>query len=206
MIARGAAPFVLGPLLGMVPFAALVLVFEDPRWSYPSLPLGIAFAFGLVFFRDPHRERGRGIVSPADGRVLASDAENGTLTVFMGIHNVHVNRAPIDGRVVSVVHSAGGHAPAYAEGAATNERVETILETALGPVALTQVAGVFARRIVPYVKKGDMVRKGQRIGMIRFGSRVELRLPRGVRLSVRAGDKVRAGETTVAEVGVGDPP
>lgn len=200
MIARGAGPFVLAPLLAMVPFAALPLFLGDPAWSYPSLPLGIAFVFGLVFFRDPHREPGRGIVSPADGRVLAADVANRTLTVFMGIHNVHVNRAPLEGVVGSVVHTDGGHAPAYAPGAVTNERVETTLQTSLGPVTVIQVAGVFARRIVPYVRRGDRVRKGQRIGMIRFGSRVELRLPRGVRLAVRVGDKVRAGETTVAEV------
>jgi len=206
VIARGGGPFVVAPLLVMVPFAALALLLEDPRWSYPALPLGIAFVFGLVFFRDPQREIGPGIVSPADGRVLAADSEEGILTVFMGVHNVHVNRAPLDGRVVSVVHTDGGHAPAYAEDAATNERVETTLDTAVGRVTVTQIAGVFARRIVPYVRRGDTVRKGQRIGMIRFGSRAELRLPEGVLITVRVGDKVRAGETTVAEVGLGLPP
>ena len=200
MIARGAGPFVFAPLLGMLPLAALALILEDPRWSYPSIPLGIAFLFSLVFFRDPYREKGPGIVSPADGRILAADPDRGKLVVFMGIFNVHVNRAPLDGRVASVVHTAGGHAPAYSEDAGANERVETVLETQFGLVRMTQVAGVFARRIVPYVRRGDAVRKGQRIGMIRFGSRVELTLPRGVRLSVRVGDKVRAGESTVAEV------
>jgi phosphatidylserine decarboxylase len=78
--------------------------------------------------------------------------------------------------------------------------VETVLDTPLGPLRITQVAGVFARRIVPYVRRGDGVRKGQRIGMIRFGSRVELVLPPGVRITARVGDKVRAGETTVGEV------
>ena len=200
MIARGAGLFVFAPLLGMLPLAAFALILEDPRWSYPSIPLGIAFLFSLMFFRDPYREKGPGIVSPADGRILAAEPGSGKITVFMGIHNVHVNRAPLDGRVASVVHTAGGHAPAYTEGAAANERVEMVLETRLGLVRVTQVAGVFARRIVPYVRRGDAVRKGQRIGMIRFGSRVELILPRGVRLSVRVGDKVRAGQTTVAEV------
>jgi len=184
----------------MMPLAALALILEDPRWSYPSIPLGIAFLFAIVFFRDPYRGKGPGIVSPADGRILTADSGSGKIVVFMGIHNVHVNRAPLDGRVGSVVHTPGGHAPAYAESAAANERVQTVLETQFGPVKVTQVAGVFARRIVPYVRRGDAVRKGQRIGMIRFGSRVELILPRGLRLSVRVGDKVRAGETTVAEV------
>ena len=200
MIARGAAPFVFGPLVAMLPFAALALLLRDPRWSYASIPLGLAFLFSLVFFRDPYRVKGAGIVSPADGRVLVADADRGRLVVFMGILNVHVNRAPFDGRVASVVHTRGGHAPAYAERAARNERVETVFETRLGRVTMTQVAGVFARRIVPYVRRGDAVRKGQRVGMIRFGSRVELVLPPGVRFTVQAGDKVRAGETTVAEV------
>jgi phosphatidylserine decarboxylase len=187
----------------MAAFGALVLVFEDARWSYASLPLGLAFVFMLVFFRDPPRTAGTGIVSPADGRVLRVDAANRRLTVFMGVSNVHVNRAPIDGRVASVVRTPGGHAPAYEDEAAHNERVEIILETDVGLVSVTQVVGVFARRIVPYVRRGDRVRKGQRIGMIRFGSRVEVALPRGARLVAKEGAIVRAGETTIAEVADG---
>ncbi|HYS70874.1 MAG TPA: phosphatidylserine decarboxylase, partial [Thermoplasmata archaeon] len=83
------------------------------------------------------------------------------------------------------------------------ERVETVLETPIGPVTLVQVAGTVARRIVTYRAEGDRVKKGQRIGMIRFGSRVEVTLPGDVRFVVRPGDRVRAGETTVAEVGRG---
>lgn len=201
VIARGAGPFVLAPLLAMVPFAALALLLEDPVWSYVSFPLGIAFVFGLMFFRDPYRELGKGIVSPADGRVLTADPAKATLTVVMSVLNVHVNRSPLAGRVVSMEHTPGTHAPAASSRTSRNERVETVLETSLGPLRLTQVAGVFARRIVPYVGPGDTVRKGQRIGIIRFGSRVELSLPGGAILSVREGDKVRAGTTTIAEPG-----
>lgn len=200
MIARGAGPFLFVPLFGMAAFGALVLVFEDVRWSYGSLPLALAFVFMLAFFRDPPRAPGTGIVSPADGRVLRADAANRRLTVFMSVSNVHVNRAPLDGRVASVVRTPGGHAPAYADEAVHNERVEIVLDTDIGLVTVTQVAGVFARRIVPYVRRGDRVRKGQRIGMIRFGSRVEVALPRGARLAAKEGEIVRAGETTIAEV------
>ena len=175
------------------------IAFEVPWLLLPGLPLGIAFLVLLVFFRDPERRPGRGIVSPADGRVLEAD-EAGRLVVFMGLSNVHVNRAPLDGRIAAMMHTRGGHAPAYRPEARQNERVETVLETAIGPVKLVQVAGTIARRIVTYRSEGDRVKKGQRIGMIRFGSRVEVTLPAGVRFLVRPGDRVRAGETTVAEV------
>ncbi len=200
MIARGGAPLVFSPLVGMAAFLGLTLALEDSRFSYAGLPLGLLFLFLLAFFRDPERVPGRGVVSPADGRVLAADAERGALTIFMGVTNVHVNRAPWDGRITRMTHSPGGHAPAYAPEASKNERLETVLDTKLGPIRITQVAGVFARRIVPYRREGDRVKKGQRIGMIRFGSRVEIVLPKGVKVVARVGQRVRAGETTVAVV------
>lgn len=200
MIARGSAAIVFAPVLAMVAVAAAALGLEDAGLTLWSVPLAVAFLFLLSFFRDPDRVPGGGIVSPADGRVLEVDPVRRTMTVFMGLRDVHVNRAPVDGRVARASYAPGGHAPAYRPTAARNERLESVLDTPLGPVGLLQVAGVFARRIVPYVREGDTVRKGQRIGMIRFGSRVELTLPEGVRLVVRRGDRVRAGETTVAEV------
>jgi phosphatidylserine decarboxylase len=184
----------------MIGAMAAALLLQNIYAVYASLPLGLLFLFFLAFFRDPERVPGRGIVSPADGRVLHADAERGVLTVFMNLHNVHVNRAPWDGRVTRMTYTPGGHAPAYRREAAHNERLETVLDTDLGQVRILQVAGVFARRIVPYRREGDRVKKGQRIGMIRFGSRVELTLPRGVRLVAKVGDRVRAGETTVAVV------
>jgi len=135
--------------------------------------------------------------------VLEADAANGRLIIFMGLTNVHVNRAPFDGRIADVTRTPGRHAPAYRPEARENERVETVLVSALGTFRVVQVAGTIARRIVPYRQEGDRVKKGQRIGMIRFGSRVELTLPKGARLVVRAGDRVRAGESTVAEVSRG---
>ena len=203
MIARGASPLVFAPLVGTAACMALAILFGARELLYPGLPLGLLFLFLLAFFRDPDRRLGRGIVSPADGRVIEADGERNRVTVFMGVHNVHVNRAPWDGRITKMTYSPGGHAPAYAPEAARNERLETVLDTPLGPIRITQVAGVFARRIVPYRREGDRVKKGQRIGMIRFGSRVELVLPPGVRIVVRVGERVRAGESTVAEVAGG---
>jgi len=200
VIARGGATLVLAPLIGTAACMFAAIVFAVRELLYPGLPLGLLFLFFLVFFRDPERVTGRGIVSPADGRVIEADAERNRVTVFMGVTNVHVNRAPWDGRITRMRHSPGGHAPAYTPEASRNERLESVLDTPLGPIRITQVAGVFARRIVPYWREGDRVKKGQRIGMIRFGSRVELVLPRDVRIVVRVGERVRAGESTVAEV------
>lgn len=206
MIARGSAPLVFAPLAAMVAVGFSALLLESMRVTLWSVPLFLAFLFLLAFFRDPERATGRGIVSPADGRVLEADPATGRLVVFMGLQNVHVNRAPASGRVASMSYTSGGHAPAYDAKASRNERLETVLVTAHGTIAIAQVAGVFARRIVPYVREGDRIKKGQRIGMIRFGSRVELTLPEGVRLVVGPGVKVRAGETTVAEVPDGGVP
>lgn len=200
MIARGSAAFVFAPLSGMVAVGVAALVFENMRITLWSVPLFLVFLFALVFFRDPERRPGDGIVSVADGRVLEADHERRKVVVFLGLRNVHVNRAPLDGRVSHMEYERGGHAPAYSPRAVDNERLETLLDTALGPVRVLQVAGILARRIVPYVIEGDRVKKGQRIGMIRFGSRVELTLPEGTRLVVGRGEKVRAGETTVAVV------
>lgn len=200
MLARGSAAFVLLPALGMVASLAAALAFSSVAALYAGLPLGVLFLFAVVFFRDPERVPGRGVVSPADGRILAADPDRRTLTVFMNLTNVHVNRAPWAGRISRMTYSPGGHAPAYRAEAARNERLETVLDTDVGQFRITQVAGVFARRIVPYRREGDRVNKGARVGMIRFGSRVELALPRGVRIVAGVGDRVRAGETTVAEV------
>ncbi|MBI4417078.1 MAG: phosphatidylserine decarboxylase, partial [Euryarchaeota archaeon] len=193
MIARSTAGLVLAPLVGMAAIAAAALLLEDMRITQWTLPLTVVFLFLLVFFRDPDRVPGPGIVSAADGRVLVADEAQRTLVVFMNLHNVHVNRAPFDGRVARTTYTPGGHAAANRDEAAANERLETVLETALGPITVVQVAGLLARRIVPYVRPGDRVKKGQRIGMIRFGSRLELIVPEGVRFVVRSGDKVRAG-------------
>ena len=174
-----------------------------------SLALLICTVFLLVFFRDPDRKVGKGVVSPADGRIKGVDqvndedvGESYLITFFMNTWNVHVNRAPFDGTVSSLVPCRGEHAPAFLKQADRNEKLVTILDTPVGRMKIVQVAGMVARRIVPYIHKGEQLKKGQRIGIIRFGSRVDLYLPCNTikRVCVHKGMTVRAGEDTVAEI------
>jgi phosphatidylserine decarboxylase len=169
--------------------------------------------FFVVFFRDPEREPAAGVASPADGRVVRIDSiddpELGRvdrLSIFMSPKDVHVNRFPLDGRVVSVTHIDGGHIPAFDKDSDRNERVVTVLETALGRVKVIQIAGTVARRIVPYISGGEPAVKGIRMGLIRLGSRCDLLVPPGsVRWTVQLKQQVHAGSTQVGEP-TGAPP
>ncbi len=199
MIARGSAGIVVAPAIPMVAILAGVLVFESMALALLTIPFGLAFVAFLVFFRDPPRRIGRGIVSPADGRVVVADRGTRRVAIFMGLRDAHVNRAPMAGVIASKRYRPGGFARASTPGSEANERVEWTFRTDVGVLRLAQVAGIFARRIVPYLDVGDKVKKGQRIGLVRFGSRVELTLPPGSRLAVSVGERVRAGETTIAE-------
>jgi len=155
--------------------------------------LFIAFAlFTTYFFRDPERKIGEGVVSPADGKI--DFIEGRRLEIFMSPFDCHVNRAPWDGRILSVKFIEGSTPPAFIRkrGVRTNE---ILIESEDGMFRVLQMAGIFARRIVSYVKEGDVVRKGQKIGMIRFGSRVVLEIPEGFRFVRKVGEKVKAGET-----------
>lgn len=136
------------------------------------------------------------MVSPADGLVVEATDED--VAIFMSHLNVHVNRSPLEGRVAKIEHSGGGHRPAFLRSSSKNERNLIVLDTPDGELRLRQITGFFVRRIVCYVRPGDLVERGERIGMIRFGSRVEFSIPDGYALRVAVGDRVRAGETIVA--------
>lgn len=171
------------------------------------IPIALIFLliaiFFVMFFRDPERRVGEGIVSPADGKVSSIEEKSGMMriSIIMGLRNVHVNRAPMDGKVKSIEHHKGKHTPAFNKDSEMNERVEITLKTNVGQVKLVQIAGAFARRIKTYIRKGDKISKGQRIGMIRFGSRVDLFLPKKrVRVLTRVGVAVKAGESCLAVV------
>jgi len=180
-------------------------------WGAILLVLALAIA---GFFRDPDRETPAGaslVVSPADGKVVASvrvpmgrllGRESQQVSIFMSPLDVHVNRAPIGGRVEELEYRAGHFFAAY-RGKASDENEQNALRIAHPggtEVAMVQIAGFVARRIVCHVKRGDVLARGQRLGMIMFGSRVDLVLPRDAELEVQPGDRVRGGETVVARI------
>jgi phosphatidylserine decarboxylase len=156
-----------------------------------------------LFFRDPERRIGEGVVSPADGRIVAVEHRRSNwvfVSIFMNIHNVHVNRMPWDGVILDMKHISGGYAPAFNKESDSNERMITKFRTTNGTWEITQIAGAMARRIVPYAKIGNVMVKGQRFGMIKFGSRVDLlfKLPRGMVVNVEVDQRVLAGSTSIA--------
>ncbi|PXF61026.1 MAG: phosphatidylserine decarboxylase family protein [Candidatus Methanogaster sp.] len=168
--------------------------------AYFFISLTILF---LAFFRDPTRTpdpddvSGRPVMlSPADGRVMA--AENGEVHIFMNFNNVHVNRTPISGQIKSIKYIKGSRIPAFMKGSVRNERNLVVIENDDLECTVTQIAGTVTRRIVPYIKEGDFVKRGDRIGMIRFGSRVDMTIPPGFEPVIRCGDKVYAGKTVIA--------
>lgn len=204
-----------------------------PGWPYLAVATGMAWVASALhlrffapllwlvaawvawFFRDPARFSQGGpqaVISPADGKVVEvgevdrPELPGGralVISVFMNVFDVHVNRAPLAGRVVSVTRLPGGFVPADRPQAREgNERTELLLETPEGRrVLVTQVAGLIARRIECWAGPGQVVQRGERYGMIRFGSRVDLYLPPRTRAKVDLGQRVRAGETVVAELG-----
>lgn len=204
VLARGRPEWL--PYAASLPLLTIpIYIYEGLVGALVSLPLlTIPVLLLVFFFRDPERSVGDGVVSPADGRVLevADDGERIRISIYMGPLDVHVNRSPVEGRIASIRHFEGGHRLAFSKDSPLNERVVWTIESPLGEVELVQIAGAFARRIVPYLKEGERVQKGERIGLIRFGSRVDLSLPRLPTLSprVKVGDRVRAAATTLLEV------
>jgi len=202
-IDRAGWPFVLGAFGPALAFALIL------PWL-AALFVAVAL-FMLYFFRDPERvvpaEDGL-VVAPADGRVLvAGDAEPAAaphgswkqISIFLSPLDVHINRVPIDGRVTRVEYTPGRFLAAYRpESARENERNEVYIERDGGTLVCRQVVGVLARRLVCRVAPGASVRTGERYGLMKFGSRIDLYLPRRSTLHVVAGDRVRGGETVVA--------
>src|SRR4030043_2472204 len=183
----------------------LVYIFGKPWMAV--LPLTVTL-FMALFFRDPDRTIpvAKGVfVSPADGKViLIKDvyekdylkAESKEISIFMSLLNVHVNRSPCDGKVSLVKHSSGKFLVAHKDAASMeNENTVMVLEGKDGKIVVRQVAGFLARRIVCRAEVGDKLRRGERYGMIKFGSRLDVYLPKDVKIKVKAGDKVKEGES-----------
>lgn len=161
---------------------------------------GIIFTlFFLVFFRDPERTPTGNkdeMLSPADGTVAR--VNDRTIYIFMNVHNVHVNRSPLAGTVTHIDYKPGGFIPAFNKDSDVNERNHVVIKSDYGIIELTQIAGVLTRRIVSYISEGSHIERGERIGMIRFGSRVDVIIPEGYGFIVKKGDKVKAGVTIIA--------
>lgn len=202
------APGSTGALtLGAVFWVAPLILFATgvvPA-NVPGLALvgavAAVWAFIAVFFRDPERAAGEGIVAPADGIVREVVQEDGRwrISVFMNVTDVHVNRFPLDAEVERIDDSGAGYRPAFSVDASHNVQRCYRLRTGIGPVDVVQMTGLLARRLVSFVALGDRRAKGARLGMIVLGSRVDLLLPAGrVRPTVARGDRTRAGRTTVA--------
>jgi phosphatidylserine decarboxylase len=169
-----------------------------------GLPLFILAGFCLWFFRDPEREIPPGpvAVSPADGKVVLvrSEEEFTRVSIFLNIFDVHVNRTPIAGRVTEVKYQPGRFLVASrAEASAENEQnTKTVVGDDGTRVVFSQIAGLIARRIVCYKKPGDVVRAGERIGLIKFGSRMDVLLGPEWNIQVRPGERVKAGSSVLA--------
>lgn len=211
-IADGGLSWILSSIIITVVFLAITALLRGLA-QILSLALFVFFLIAscllIVFFRDPERDVGAGVVAVADGKIreiaLLHDPEVGECTrisTFMNIHNVHVNRTPLDGTIKNLTHQAGGHRPAFQKESEQNERVIILLQTCIGTVKVVQIAGSVARRIVPYVKQGDALTKGSRLGLIRLGSRVDVYLPtKKIKpLSIQVNDRRKAGEDTIAEL------
>lgn len=204
-VAREGFPFILSGIAATVVFSLIHL-------PYLACLTGLFTVFTVYFFRDPERKRDAGsdaVLSPADGTVIdvreIHDSANPLgqpavkASIFMSLFNVHVNRIPIEGRIKHITYSPGKFFPASLDKASEqNERNRIILETKESKqIAVIQIAGLIARRIACWVKEHEDVNAGQRYGLIRFGSRLDVYLPSGSELVIRPRQRVRAGETVL---------
>jgi phosphatidylserine decarboxylase len=191
-IDRAAYPFVA--VLVVLAVAAALL---EP-WAV-ALPI-VLLVFVLRFFRDPYRRSPvdpTALLSPVDGRIIVASAQR--VSVFMNVFDVHICRTPVAGTVASVEHVPGRFLAAFRDAASEhNERTTVVVDPGGGPIRFTLVAGLVARRIVCRVAPGRRLAAGERIGLIRFGSRVDVDLPPGAAPVVRIGDRVVGGETVIA--------
>jgi phosphatidylserine decarboxylase len=202
-IDRAGLPFIAAALIPVL----VVLPLGRTLGAIPFVVLAALFAY---FFRDPERlvpDAPNLVVSPADGRVLiagpadkraAPPGEWIQVSIFLSPMDVHINRAPVSGRVTRVEYYPGSFLPAYRAGASLNERTEISIDHAGQTVVVRQIVGVLARRVVCRLTEGQTVRTGERLGLMKFGSRMDVFLPPGAELRTRVGDRVRGGESVLA--------
>lgn len=199
---REALPFLL--MLGMITILTACI-----SWPWAAFPL-LVFGYVLYFFRDPERPVPNdplAVISPADGKVISVEEVSEPVftqspmvrvAIFLSVFDVHVNRSPCAATVLAKQHKKGEFLDArHPRVDIRNEALSWHLDTPHGPVVVRQIAGLIARRIVGWARPGDHLQPGQRFGMIRFGSRTDVYLPRGTTIDVRAGQTVRGGQTTL---------
>jgi phosphatidylserine decarboxylase len=196
-----------GYYFGLPPLA-LAAAALAMHWNLSGIILLGLAAFVFYFFRDPDRiipADANAIVSPADGRVLVVKDEDldgrpgKRISIFLAIWNVHVNRSPAAGTITNMNYCPGKFSAAMRECASTdNEQNVITLATETGEITFKQIAGLIARRVVCWKKPGDRVARGERIGLVRFGSRADLWLPRDSDLRVKVGDHVKGGSSVIA--------
>jgi phosphatidylserine decarboxylase len=194
-----------GLYYGVSLLVVAVIVYLGTHWiSLTAIPFLLAVFF-LIFFRDPEREIPAGpglIVSPGDGKVEEAEWIETTagarfrVSIFLSVFDVHVNRVPISGKVTLMEYREGQFLNAMSpESAILNEQTLIVIEDGTNSVSFKQIAGLLARRIICDLKTGDIVQRGQRMGMIKFGSRVDVLMPADVELRVKPGDRVQGGKS-----------
>lgn len=190
----------------ILPLSIVTAILFAASWMVMGCIVLILTCFVLFFFRDPERTISEGraaVLSPADGTVVAIKDVYETdylqqdvkqISIFLSIFNVHVNRSPIDGVVELVKYNPGKfHIASLDKASIYNEQVAVVIADRKQKILVKQIAGIIARRIVCYAKRGEMLRRGDRYGMIRFGSRVDLYLPKESEIRVKVGDKLKGG-------------
>jgi phosphatidylserine decarboxylase len=204
-VAREGLPFIIPGLI-----VTLLLFFLG--WCYVAVPMGLLTLFTVYFFRDPERTGNAGegaVLSPADGTIIDIRRFEGPdnlmgapafkISIFMSVFNVHVNRIPFKGKISNINYNSGKFFNAsFDKASEQNERNGITLDTENGQrIVFVQIAGLIARRIVCWVEEGDAVEAGQRFGLIRFGSRVDVYLPAEARINIRLREKVKAGKSII---------
>ncbi len=206
-IAREGYPFILFGL-GL---ALILWLLGRPLFSFLLLALTL---FLIYFFRDPKRTTPRGgqeVIAPADGKIVSIDecfegrylhTKVFKIGIFMSLWDVHINRVPLDGTILSIFYNPGKFLAAFTEKASErNEHNAVLLKSTNGrKILMVQIAGIIARRIVCWIKAGEQVIKGQRFGMICFGSRVDIYVPVDTMLKVKVGEHVKGGETILGYI------
>jgi len=212
-VAREGVPFILAAWALALIAIALGASRHSMGWYAAAVPLVIIALWVVYFFRDPERtgERGdRVVVSPADGLVvMITDVDEPSyiageatrISIFMNVFDVHVNRYPVNGTVRFLKYNKGKflHA-AHEKASLDNEQMSVGIESGTRKILVRQIAGLVARRIVNYAKNGDAAAQGVRMGIIRFGSRVDVFIPPGSKVRVQVGERTVAGTTVLAEL------